>query len=179
MFKEAEYIYGQFDSFEYIQLPYKNEAYAMEVLLPVTSINDLEDSITDEYIIKAQKLSKKTNVRSLLPKFKIGGASQSVINILKQLGIQEVFSNKANFKQFSQSEPLIIPDVIHSANIQSNEKGTEAVAATAVLMMKKRCIDFKKYQEFVYNKPFIFTVSHIPSNTILFLGRFCVPEKQV
>ncbi|KAL4474818.1 hypothetical protein ABPG74_001514 [Tetrahymena malaccensis] len=179
MYKEAEYKYGKYDSFEYIQLPYKNEAYVMEVLLPITNLSDLENSITEEEIIRAQKVSKKSNVRLLLPKFKMGGASQSVANILKQLGVQEAFTNKANFKQFSQAEPLFISDVIHSANIDVNEKGTEAVAATAVCMSKKSCINKIKFQEFICNKPFIFTISHIPSNTILFLGRFCIPQKEI
>ncbi|EAR86316.1 proteinase inhibitor I4 serpin (macronuclear) [Tetrahymena thermophila SB210] len=177
MYKEAEYKYGKFDHFEYIQLPFKNEAYAMEILLPITNLNDLENSITDEQIIKAQRSSKKTDVRLLLPKFKMGGTSQSVVSILQQLGIQDAFTNQANFKQFSQTEELLISNVIHSANIEVNEKGTEAVAAT-VIMAKKQCISLKKYQEFFCNKPFIFTISHIPSNTILFLGRFCVPVKQ-
>lgn len=62
-------------------------------------------------------------------------------------------------------QDLFIDDVIHKAFVEVNEEGTEAAAATAVIM-KTRCMVFNA--EFKIDKPFIFYIKHIPTGINLF-----------
>ncbi|KAL4477421.1 hypothetical protein ABPG74_002571 [Tetrahymena malaccensis] len=175
MSNEANYGYGKFDGFEYIQLPYQNQDFAMEIFLPSNSIQDLESKLTIEQMQNAMKNSQKSKIKLFIPKFKMGGISHKVLDILKSLGIQEALTGKADFSKLCETESLYISNVIHQAVIEVNELGTEAAAATAVIM--KRCAAMiNKTPEVHCNRPFLFTITHIPTHTILFMGRITNPQ---
>jgi len=73
---------------------------------------------------------------------------------------------------------LLISDVLHKAFIEVNEEGTEAAAATAVIMNLK-AIDGDGNSRIVFDAdhPFIFTINHSETNTILFIGKMDDPSK--
>ena len=70
------------------------------------------------------------------------------------------------------SKGLSISNVIHQADIDVNEEGAEAAAATAVVMRKNAAI----HVTFEANRPFIFLIRHKPTNVILFIGRTIDPN---
>ena len=69
-----------------------------------------------------------------------------------------------------------VTNVIHKAMIEVNEEGAEASAATAVILSEKKCV-LKKTLEIICEKPFIYTVTHLPSDTIIFFGKVTNPLK--
>ena len=73
---------------------------------------------------------------------------------------------------------MLISDVLHKAFIEVNEEGTEAAAATAVVMNLK-AIDGDGNSRIVFDadRPFIFTILHSETNTILFMGKMDDPSK--
>ncbi len=97
---------------------------------------------------------------------------------LKDLGAPTPFDKqKANFSGMSDQEikdGLYISKVIHQAIVEVNEEGTEAAAATAVVMMK-RCAIIEDIIEFYCDRPFLFFIQEKTTNTVLFLGKFVKP----
>ena len=82
----------------------------------------------------------------------------------------------ANFSGINKrpQDELYISKVIHQAFVEVNEEGTEAAAATAVVMTLKSCaVRMEQPYEFVCDRPFIFMINENESKTILFMGK-CV-----
>ena len=96
---------------------------------------------------------------------------------LKALGMTDAFSGAADFSGISASaaNKLAISAVIHKAFIDVNEEGTEAAAATAVMMVGSA---FRPGQpiQFRADHPFLFMIRHEPTGSILFLGHVNNPK---
>ena len=111
-------------------------------------------------------------VDALIPKFK----NETKINLeelLAQMGMPLAFSNKADFSGMTGHTDLKIDKVIHKAMIDVSEEGTEAAAATAVVIVLKTAIDpeQKPRIKFKADRPFIYVIKDNRYNSILFLGR--------
>ena len=108
-----------------------------------------------------------------LPKFGIE-TKTDLASTLAALGMPTAFDERANFSGITTAEPLEISDVIHQANIDVDEKGTEAAAATAVVIratgMPAEPVTLG------VDRPFLFAVRDVPTGTILFLGRVGDPS---
>jgi len=79
---------------------------------------------------------------------------------------------KADFSKMSP-QPLFVSDVVHQAFVSVDEAGTEAAAATAVIM--KAGAAPSEPVTLDVNRPFLFFVRDIPTNTVLFVGRVVNP----
>ena len=71
---------------------------------------------------------------------------------------------------------MVIDKVIHKAFINLDEKGTEAAAATAVVMLQKSAVEVKKDPVFKTDHPFLFIIRHNETGSILFMGRVLDPK---
>ena len=95
--------------------------------------------------------------------------------VLKSLGMNHAFSDRATFSRISSSEGLMISDVIHQANVTVDEKGTEAAAATAVIMAPTSAAgnapEIQKPITFRADHPFLFFIQHNCTGAVLYLGR--------
>eukprot|EP00002_Diphylleia_rotans_P002336 TRINITY_DN11493_c0_g1_i1.p1 TRINITY_DN11493_c0_g1~~TRINITY_DN11493_c0_g1_i1.p1 ORF type:complete len:384 (-),score=92.14 TRINITY_DN11493_c0_g1_i1:236-1387(-) len=113
-----------------------------------------------------------------LPRFKIRGDFDAT-SAVKGLGIQTAFSTKADFSKLAQSaEALFISSVIHKAFVEVNESGTEAAAATAIMMLGCAMPRPETPVEMKFNKPFLFTVRDVASGLVLFIVRVENPLKR-
>ncbi|EAR85713.2 proteinase inhibitor I4 serpin (macronuclear) [Tetrahymena thermophila SB210] len=175
MMKTEIYNYIKFNGFQYIQIPYKNKEFVMEVFLPDLSLKQLEQSLTLEIMQEALKKSQKTKIKLRFPKFKINGKSENIVNVLQQIGLSQAFLPIADFKSISECEELYIKDLFHSATIQVDEIGTEAAASTAIIISQLSKV--KEPPQVICDRPFLFTITHIPSKTIIFLGKLVNPQK--
>jgi serpin B len=97
--------------------------------------------------------------------------------VLSKLGAPDAFDeSKADFSGIkTENDGLHISKVIHKAVVEVNEEGTEAAAATAVVMMT-RCAVLTFPQEFRCNRPFLFFIHDNKLQTVLFMGRYSKPE---
>jgi serpin B len=93
------------------------------------------------------------------------------------MGMKDSFSDNANFSGITGSNDLKISKVIHKAYLEVNEEGTEAAAATAVIMVAKCMAHFRPVPPptFRADHPFIFAIIHRKTHTLLFLGNFLKP----
>ncbi len=111
-----------------------------------------------------------------LPRFSVGTRA-SLPKVLQALGMPLAFiSGEADFSGIHTPDPLYIGSVIHEANIDVDEKGTEAAAATAVGMDTGGGPSAVKNITFRLDRPFLFFVRDVQTGAILFMGRVIDPS---
>ena len=165
-----------------LELPYQGEDLSMVILLPHDNhgLAKLEEGLTYDKLQKALALvgqSHPHKVEVSLPRFKL--TQQFKLNkILKAMGATDMFDEyKANFSGMYVSrgpEKLYVTNVIHKAFVKVNEKGTEAAAASAVVITFKSARPL--VPTFYADHPFLFMICHKKSSAILFMGRVVKPE---
>jgi serpin B len=176
MNQKAEFGYTETDTFQTLELPYVNEELSMIILLPkkFDALNEFEKTLTLENL--AQWLSKinKREVMVFVPKFKM--TSQfGLAPVLKSMGMKDAFSSNADFSGINGKRNLFISAVIHKAFVEVNEEGTEAAAATGVVM-KLTSVSPVRIPVFRTDHPFLFLIRDNLSGSILFIGRVDNPK---
>lgn len=157
-----------------IDIPYETRDISLMIILPnsLRKLNRLEKKLDYEYYSHILQNKERKSVNLSLPKFDIE-SSFELIKVLKQLGVKSAFSDAADFSGISD-EKLYISSIAHKANITANEKGTEAAAATAV-MMRKMSVNLENV-DFKVNKPFLFILKNNQTNHIYFIGKITNPK---
>jgi len=113
----------------------------------------------------------KAEVDLYLPKLKLE-ENYDLKSTLSSMGIRNAFDPvRADFTGMSAKKDLFISKAIHKAFVEVNEEGTEAAAATGVLVLRSRA----PTMTFKADHPFLFFIRHNKSQTILFFGRLCSP----
>lgn len=164
----------QGDGLSLLELPYQGNDFSMLVILPNEdrSIGEIEKGLSvdhlNEYI---SKLAEK-EVRLMLPKFKFD-AEYQLKPVLSNMGMPIAFSNTANFSRMSRSNDLKVDEIFHKAFVEVSEEGTEAAAATAVVIVLK---SISLTVDFFANRPFIFIIRENTDGNILFMGRVTNPN---
>lgn len=177
MSSKAKYRYAEDNSVQVIELPYKGEELSMVVVLPKVkdSLAAIESSMTYKVMQVWEKAMLSKEVNLFLPKFKIEWGTKTLDPALKELGMVEAFSPKADFSGMTGNKDLFIKTVLHKAFIEVNEEGSEAAAATAVVMARAS-IDGPRPIYFRADHPFLFFIKEKSTGTILFMGRVVDPK---
>ncbi len=173
-----DFAYGKNDEVQVCELPYQGD-FAMTVVLPnqPDGLARIDKSLTKQKLdgyFKLLSLPEKVNVQ--LPSFKL--ASQFELkNDLEALGLRLSFSDAADFSGMTGKDDIKIGQVFHGGFVEVNEKGTEAAAATAVVMAPKgMATNPKPIPTFRCDHPFLYVIRHRPSGAILFMGRVANPK---
>uniref|UniRef100_A0AC35TI98 SERPIN domain-containing protein n=1 Tax=Rhabditophanes sp. KR3021 TaxID=114890 RepID=A0AC35TI98_9BILA len=171
MNKKGRHLYYEDEFYQFLMIPYKQQDTFMYIVLPKVKsnlLNQINDFSGTMYMSFAD-LATEQEVDVYLPQFKLE-TSWNCNDTLKKLGMPTAFSDQADFRGITREDPLYISDVIQQACIEVNEKGTEAAAATAVIMARKCCImRFEKPIEFNADHPFMYFIVR-PYQRILFAG---------
>ena len=96
------------------------------------------------------------------------------------MGMKEAFSEAADFSKMTLPKDLFISEVFHKAFIEVDEKGTEAAAATAVVMMTTSCAPGPKPKPIIFNAnhPFLFYIIDDQTRSVIFMGRMMEPSAE-
>ena len=164
-----------------VELPYQGEDLSMLILLPQDKygLTSVEASLTHDKLQKAIALTQvqpSGEVKVYLPRFNMTQEFQ-LNELLAKMGVTDMFNaNKADFTGISPG--LFVTHAIHKAFVEVNEKGTEAAAATAVVMSRSKSPPggSAKIPVFCADHPFLFLLCHKKSGGILFMGRMMKPE---
>ncbi|MCP4445038.1 MAG: serpin family protein [Myxococcales bacterium] len=165
-------------------MPYSGGSLAMTVVLPDAKdgLAALEKSLSlDVYKGWSAAVSKRRRkVEVAFPKFEIANAKLPLKDALKTLGMKLAFDlTEADFTKMANpandAEKLYIFDAFHKAFIKVDEKGTEAAAATAVVMAVKGAAPAPP-PKFMADHPFLFAIEDTESGAILFMGRVLDPH---
>uniref|UniRef100_A0A668AU76 Serpin B6 n=1 Tax=Myripristis murdjan TaxID=586833 RepID=A0A668AU76_9TELE len=165
---------------ELSRLPYKGKDLSMLIFLPkemeddTTGLEKLEKELTYEKFVEWTQphMMDTVEVQVGLPRFKME-ESYDLKDILTRMGMVDAFDVRmSDFSGMSPANDLVLSQVVHKAFVEVNEEGTEAAAATGVIMMM-RCA--RMPDQFIADHPFLFFIQHKPSMSVLFAGRFCSP----
>jgi serpin B len=170
--KEERFNYTETDELQILELPYKGDEMSMVILLPKdkVEIDNIVNSIDEENYSEWIDIMSGRKVNIYLPKFKFE-TSYELNDYLISLGMENAFGAQADFSGIDGRRDLFIDSVVHKAFIEVNEEGTEAAAATAVIMnLKAGPDDSDSRITFDCNRPFIFLIQHRDTKTILFSG---------
>jgi len=169
-----EFNYYEDKNLQAIELPYSGNELSMVVILPKErNLSKIEKNLTYDMLNSISRSMEKEKVDLYIPRFKI--EKRYILNeALMKLGMTDAFIDMlADFSGMTGDKDLYISKVIHQSFIEVNEEGTEAAAATAVIMSGKSIGLGPKV--FKADHPFLFFIIHKPTNTILFMGRFIEP----
>ncbi len=161
-----------------LELPYTGDEVSMAVILPKEKggLAALEKGLTAEKLAGwLDRLGAPQRVLVWLPKFKFELAS-GLKPALMALGMKQAFGKGADLSGMDGTSELFISDVVHKAFVDVNEKGTEAAAATAVVVKTKSSAG-PEIPEFRADHPFLFLIRDRKSGAILFMGRVSDPTK--
>jgi len=160
------------DDVQILQLPYDNNEIYMYVLLPKENdISSLETELDGSYLANLQNALSPEHVDLYLPKFKFEQKYRLKKNLI-DMGMPTSFGAGADFTGISdEAEGLYIDEVIHQSFVEVNEEGTEAAAATAVIMREGSMEPSSGPVEFRADHPFIFFIQHKETGQILFMGK--------
>ena len=176
--------YAKRNGFTAVSIPYVGSDLQFVVLLPdeVNGIGSLEKTITSAILADCAKLERR-ELDLYLPKFKFEPPTLNLGSTLQALGMKTAFDQprgSANFDRMAPRKPndyLCISAVFHKTFIVVDEKGTEAAAATAVVMTRVTGMrNPTKPLEVKIDRPFFYAIQHVPSGTCLFIGRVTDPR---
>ena len=180
MHRQGHYGYFAEDDLQVLVMPYMQRDLSMFVLLPTKAdgLGDLEKKLSAAQVAKWVAVASETTalVQVSFPRFKFAGAF-SMGKTLADMGMPDAMSLKANFTGMTESkEPFFISDVIHKSFVAVDEEGTEAAAATAVMMAGGAMPRPEQPKVFKADHPFVFLIRHNGTGAILFAGRLAAPE---
>jgi len=87
---------------------------------------------------------------------------------MQALGMERAFTGDADFSGMAEGGDLFVSEIVHQAFVEVDERGTEAAAATAVVMDESAPAE---RVELTVDRPFLFYIRDRPTETPLFLGR--------
>jgi len=177
--EEAKYWYGETTDLQYIELPYfqkTGKPLSMVVLLPKgNDLRPAEDALSESNlsVLKANAHYRQAEVQ--FPKFRVESGYE-MTKPLSAMGMRTAFiPGSADFSGMDGTHELFISNVFHKAYIDVNEEGTEAAAATAVVLQLRAAPAGDNIPVFRADHPFIFLIRDNESGAILFLGRVSDP----
>ena len=181
MVQTSNWPYAAGTDFQAVELPYVGYDTSMIVVLPTTGkLVEVEQALASGGFATLRSSLALGQVYLVLPKFQIDTRFQ-LGTTLVALGMDKpMCSNPAGDYDFSgmSSDPwLCISDVIHQSNVLVDEVGTEAAAATAVIMGDAGIsADASKPIEMRVDRPFLFFIHNRATGAILFMGRVANPK---
>ncbi|MCK5458784.1 MAG: hypothetical protein KAI20_02745, partial [Thermoplasmatales archaeon] len=169
------FYYTETDEIQILELPYTGDDISMVILLPKNNdLSSIINSIDNDMFSTWMDSLDETNVDIYLPKFKVE-TSYNLNNYLIALGMNIPFTSAADFSGITGAKDLFISNVVHKAFIDVNEEGTEAAAATGVVMELTMNGDESSRVVFDCNHPFMYLIQHKQTGTILFMGSISDP----
>jgi len=166
-------LFGYLDGeqFQALELPYDGGDLSMMILLPkqADGLDGLERSMGGDKAAGRLSGLKPSRVAVALPKFRLSSAFE-LKPVLSAMGMPLAFSPKADFSGISEGEDLAVSDVVHEAYVSVDEKGTEAAAASAVIMGRS-APPTGPIVTFRADHPFVFLIRDRATGCILFIGR--------
>jgi len=169
--------FAEGDGWQAVELPYVGDAVSMVIMLPEAGrFEEFENDLDAESAAAAINALASATVHLTMPKFEYD-CGFSLKETLYRMGMSDAFiMGAADFSGMDGTLNLYIYEVVHKAFVSVDEQGTEAAAATAVIMAERGLPGAVEAIEFKVDRPFIFLICDIPTGSILFIGRVMNPS---
>ncbi len=168
--------YAEGDGYQVVELPYDGRELAMVILLPRPGqFEAFEGSLDSQQVAAMIQDLEHRRVVLTMPKFEFE-SEFSLKLTLAAMGMPVAFSDGADFSGMTGNRELFISDVIHKSFVSVDEAGTEAAAATAVIM-EATALPIGEPVEVNLDRPFLFLIRDIDTGAVLFVGRVANPAE--
>jgi len=175
MHRTGDFRYAEDDAVQVVEIPYRGGRTSMLVVLPkkADGLPAVEKALTSAKLAGWTDALRDRQVAVKLPRFEIT-CPTDLTGTLKGMGMPDAFDGKkADFTGMTDERPLFVGAVLHKAFVKVDEAGTEAAAATVVMMMKGGMPPDPV--AFTADHPFLFLIRHRATGLVLFMGRFESP----
>jgi len=168
------------EGWKILDMPYHHEELSMVWLLPSQRgrLPELEAVLSADRLRNLRNQTRRIEVEIAIPRFKMEPPALSMKSPLIALGMKKAFDPDADFTGIADlPDGLYISEVFHKAFIEVNEEGSEAAAATAIVMMTRTAImPSAPPPQFIADHPFVFVLIDNRTEAILFMGRVSDPR---
>eukprot|EP00794_Sanderia_malayensis_P011146 gene11146-12318_t len=171
--------YASDDDFHAIELPYTTEEVSMILVLPHDrhATKKLESAFNDGLLRKFIRDFRKVKCDVTIPKFKIK-SDMHLKDYLSVMGVRDLFDPfQADLSGMLGYKGMFITHAIHQGYLDVNEEGTEAAAATGIVANFRSLIP--PTWDFTADHPFIFSIIHKPTATVMFQGEIADPTQEL
>jgi serpin B len=178
MFQQEFFRYGAGDGYQIVELPYAGSGFVFTVILPDDgAFGTIEGNLAPAFLEAALASTTSRELILHLPKFAFT-SSASLGDTLQSMGMTDAFDPAlADFSGMLAADArtqIFISDVLHKAFIAVDERGTEAAAAT-VVMLAGAAAPAEEPLEVRIDRPFVFLIRDSQTGTVLFIGRVMDP----
>ncbi|XP_071872233.1 antichymotrypsin-2-like [Bombus fervidus] len=157
MYRQVTYKYGRLPDLkaEFVVIPYKGDELNMIIILPneIDGLSNVEKKLQNKNLTNILRLGHEEEMELWLPKFKVESMLE-LNDVLKEMGLTDAFTN-ADFSDIADGANLYISDVIQKAYIEVNEEGSEAAAATGVVLTY---YSYPSWTLMKINRPFYYAI---------------------
>lgn len=170
---EDDAAYVETSSYKAVSLPYGYGSYSFIIVMPEEGKFDKAiESLAnmDEFLARMSDYSNNREVSLVIPEFSME-STLPLVPVLKSMGIKTAFGSRADFSRMTGEENFAIGDVLQKAKISVDAEGTEAAAATIIMVGMTALTEPKERVEFVADHPFIYMVCDNRTRTVLFIGQ--------
>jgi serpin B len=166
--------YGKGSGYQAASIPYDGEEVSMVIIVPdrgamASFEQGLDVTLLDEILARMEPIT----VDLALPRFKFE-YDLDLMRVLKALGMNDAFSEKADFSGLDGRRDLFVSGVFHKAFVEVKEEGTEAAAATAAGAV---ATSMPASVSLEVDRPFVFLIRDRETGAILFMGRVVDPSR--
>lgn len=162
-----EFNYAKLDGFEALEMKYEGDEVSM-ILISPDDLTQFEAKLDLQLLESIDNAFMKKSINVKLPKFE-NKSSHSIGELMRELGMKTAFLPSADFAGISKMGGLYISEIIQKTFVKIDEKGTEAAAATAVIL--KNASAPPETQILQFDQPFLYLIRDIETKSILFIGR--------
>jgi len=172
MHQTEDFNYAEGDGYQAVELNYDGNELSMVIILPEEgSFEQFEAALDSQKLDEIIDSLHTASVTLTMPKFEYS-SQFSGKEALEAMGMTDAFSMDADFSGMDGTYDLYIEDVVHKAFVSVDEAGTEAAAASAVVMNLKAVME---HAEVNLDHSFIYLIRDIETGTILFIGSVVNP----
>ena len=169
---------GYYDggSFDLVTIPYAGERLECVLLVPreIDGSPDVERRLRLGELETWLDAARVRKVDLFLPRFRASGGF-SLRQVLESMGMVHAFTPEADLGGITGTEPLQISEVVHKAWVEVDEKGTEAAAATGVMVKRIMAMAPEEPVLVRADRPYVFLIRDRESRAVLFIGRIADP----
>jgi serpin B len=168
--------YAQGPGYQAVELPYDGQDLSMLVMVPdAGNFSPFEARLDERRLTEIVSSLEVYSVDLSMPRWEFEGWTFSLTEALSRLGMGIAFTPAADFSGMTGARDLLIKDILHQAFVKVDEHGTEAAAATAVIMGEtsaEPCLPVLLRVD----RPFIYLIRDRATGAVLFLGRVLDPS---
>lgn len=169
MLQSTEHSYIENATFRGFIKPYKKNRFSYMALIPKDEDAELSlDMIGEIDFSQLYSTADYKKVNVTMPEFTCD-FSQEINNVCKALGINTIFTNRADFSNMSEA-PLKVDMILHKAHIEVNRRGTRAAAASAMILIEGTGIMLEDFECVDLDRPFVYAVMDNETRLPVFAG---------